>query len=226
MGNAQAREAALPILYSFRRCPYAIRARMAIASSEVRVALREVVLRNKPQEFLAASPKGTVPVLVLPQGEVIEESLEVMDWALAINDPQGWLLFDDEARRQEAKKLIEENDSCFKKNLDGYKYPEQHPDRSAMAHREQGEMFLNQLDHRLADANYLSGPRASLADIAIFPFVRQFAQVDRDWFNQASYPRLRTWLDRFVDSELFREVMIKVDPWTPGSPVLSFPAGA
>jgi glutathione S-transferase len=224
MSDSRPTDSSLPVLYSFRRCPYAIRARMAIAASEIRVALREVALREKPQELLAASPKGTVPVLVLPQGEVIEESLEVMDWALSLNDPQGWLLLEDEARRQYAKKLIEENDSFFKPTLDGYKYPEQHPDRSAMAHREQGEIFLEKLNHRLTEADYLVGPRASLADIAIFPFVRQFAQVDRDWFDEARYQRLKIWLDAFVDSELFRRVMIKVDPWVPGSPVLSFPS--
>jgi glutathione S-transferase len=217
-------DAPLPVLYSFRRCPYAIRARMAIATSEVHVALREIVLRNKPQELLAASPKGTVPVLVLPQGEVIEESLEVMDWALSCNDPQNWLLRDDETLRRAAKKLIHENDSIFKSNLDGYKYPEQHPERTATAHREQGEIFLDQLNRRLGEADYLLGPQVSLADIAIFPFIRQFAQVDRNWFDASTYQRVRAWLDGFVESEVFEKVMVKLDPWVPGSPALPFPS--
>ncbi len=213
----------LPILYSFRRCPYAIRARMAIATSEVRVSLREVVLRNKPQAFLEASPKGTVPVLVLPDGEVIEESLGVMQWALSLNDPEGWLMPDDEARRQEAEQLIAENDSSFKRNLDGYKYPDRTPGQSAEAHRQQGEMFLTRLNDRLRETNYLSGSNTDLAGIAICPCVRQFAQVDRDWFDGTSYEPLRNWLDRFSESKLFKRVMTKGDPWTPGNPGREFP---
>jgi len=227
MNSSVQKNERLPILYSFRRCPYAIRARMAIATSEVRVSLREVVLRNKPQELLEASPKGTVPVLVLPDGKVIEGSLEVMQWALSLNDPEGWLMPDDEERRQEAEQLIAENDSSFKRNLDGYKYPDRQPGQTAEAHRQQAEMFLTRLNDRLNDrlreTNHLLGPKASLADIAIFPFVRQFARVDPDWFDGTSYEPLRNWLDRFSESNLFKRVMIKGDPWTPGNSVLEFP---
>jgi glutathione S-transferase len=218
----------LPLLYSFRRCPYAIRARMALAVSEGRVSLREVVLRDKPEELLAASPKGTVPVLVLPDGKVIEESLEIMEWALLQNDPQRWLAFgngeDDVETCRDAQTLIAQNDTFFKKHLDGYKYPDQHLKMSASEHREQCEIFLAGLTLRLEKGEFLLGPEVSLADVAIFPFVRQFAQVDREEFDATTDARLRRWLEFFLESILFKAVMIKVAPWVPGDAEIAFPA--
>ncbi|MFN3458610.1 MAG: glutathione S-transferase [Novosphingobium sp.] len=207
---------ALPVLYSFRRCPYAMRARLAIAVSGVAVELREIKLSAKPPAMLAASPKGTVPVLVLPDGGVIEQSLEVMHWALGRNDPEGWLQRDDPA-------LIERNDGPFKHDLDRYKYPERHGSH-AVAHRESGLAFLADLDGRLAQDAQLCGESRGLADIAVMPFVRQFAAVDPAWFDGQPLPNLRRWLAGHLESELFASVMGKFVPWCEGDLPVIFPA--
>ncbi len=211
-----------PVLYSFRRCPYAMRARMAIAASKQTCALREVVLRSKPPEMIAASPKGTVPVLVLPGGRVIEESLEIMHWALGRNDPEGWLapLLDDEGELEE---LIAENDGTFKDNLDRYKYPTRYDDVDPDLHREQGLVFLRKLDARLARHAWLGGERFSLADAAIAPFVRQFANTDRDWFDAQSLPGVQRWLSDVLGSARFTSVMEKYPAWQAGMDEPVFP---
>ncbi len=196
-----------PVLYSFRRCPYAMRARLALAVSATCVELREVRLSAKPQAMLDASPKGTVPVLVLPGGNVIDESLDIMRWALARCDPEGWLLGDD-------PDLIATNDGPFKRDLDGYKYPER-SGAAAPAHRESGLAFLRELEGRLADSAQLCGPARGLADAAIMPFVRQFAAVDREWFSALPLPHLQTWLDSHLASSLFETIMLRVAPWSP-----------
>ena len=169
-----------PILYSFRRCPYAIRARLALAVSGTRGELREVKLSAKPQAMLDASPKGTVPVLVLPGGTMLDESLDIMRWALANRDPEGWLTRDDAA-------LIAMNDGPFKHDLDRFKYPERYG-ADPRAHSESGLAFLRELDGRLAAAGQLCGPVRGLTDAAIMPFVRQFAAVDREWFSALPLP--------------------------------------
>lgn len=214
--------AALPVLYTFRRCPYAMRARLAIEASGLQVEHREVVLRNKPAEMLAASPKGTVPVLVLPGDEVIDESLDVMLWALRQNDPQQWLAsqrtsFDDMLT------LVAGNDGSFKHSLDRYKYPNRYPEEAsasqadfAVHHRNEAAHWLAQLDARLGDG-WLSGARASVADMAILPFIRQFAHTDPDWFAAQPWARLKDWLTAFEGSTLFASVMAKHPPWQPGS---------
>ena len=163
-----------PILYSFRRCPYAMRARLALAISDTNCELREVQLSRKPAAMLAVSPKGTVPVLVPNEGPVIDESLLIMRWALARSDPEGWLARDD-------PHLIARNDGPFKTDLDRYKYPDRH-DADPSLHRQRGVDFLRALDARLAERGQLCGPQRGMADAAIMPFVRQFAAVDRDWF--------------------------------------------
>lgn len=196
-----------PILYSFRRCPYAIRARLALAVSETAVEHREVKLRDKPAEMLAASPKGTVPVLVLPDGIVIDESIDMMRWALARNDPQDWLAGDDPA-------LIAANDGAFKHHLDRYKYPDRFP-ADGVDHRAAALAILHGLEARLRAHAYLSGARFGLADAAILPFVRQFAAVDRDWFAAQDLARMQMWLAAFLGSALFDRVMIVQQPWTP-----------
>ena len=190
------------VLYSFRRCPYAMRARMALRYSGVPVSIVEVSLKAKPAEMLALSPKGTVPVLVSADGRVIEQSLEIMHWALARHDPDNWLGPDSAA-------LIEENDQVFKVNLDRYKYAIRYPEQLMEHYRAQGAAFLQRLEVLLEQTPYLAGDTLSLADIALAPFVRQFAHVDRDWFEQAPYPRLNAWLERFLASELFTAVMAK-----------------
>ncbi|MGO2201376.1 glutathione S-transferase [Pseudomonas helleri] len=190
------------VLYSFRRCPYAMRARMALRYSGVPLSIVEVSLKAKPAEMLALSPKGTVPVLVCADGRVIEQSLEIMHWALAQYDPDNWLGPDSAA-------LIEENDQVFKVNLDRYKYAIRYPEQPMEHYRAQGAAFLQRLEMMLEQTPYLAGDTLSLADIALAPFVRQFAHVDRDWFEQAPYPRLNAWLERFLASELFNAVMAK-----------------
>ena len=205
-----------PILYSFRRCPYAIRARLAIKVSSVRVALREVVLRDKPAALLLASSKATVPVLQLPDGRVLEQSLEIMRWALEQHDPQGWLCL---REQDEALALIALNDGPFKQALDRYKYAPRHPERPQSAWRgEAVELMLAPLNTRLADRPFLLRDTPSLADMAIAPFIRQFAAVEPGWFDSAPFEPLRAWTKRIVSSELFDSVMSKFTAWQPGDP--------
>jgi glutathione S-transferase len=193
----------LPLLYTFRRCPYAIRARLAIAVSGVAVEQLEVSLRDKPAAMLALSPKGTVPVLRLTDGTVLEESLDIMRWALAGGDPENWLQADVSATND----LIATNDGSFKQALDRYKYAERHPEKSRADHRADAETFLTRLDQQLVGQSFLFGNAISLADAAIFPFVRQCAGVDRDWFDRSPYARLRAWLVSWESSVLFERVM-------------------
>ena len=197
-----------PVLYSFRRCPYAMRARLALVVSGTRCELREVNLSNKPPEMLLASPKGTVPAMCLPDGTVLEESLDIMRGALSLRDPEGWLDHDDPV-------LIASCDGPFKRDLDRYKYPERHHcDRAA--HRQSAVAFLLQIDERLAYLGELCGPTRGLADAAIMPFVRQFAAVDREWFDAQPFTHVQRWLARHLASDLFRAVMVRVKPWLPG----------
>ncbi|NNA20184.1 glutathione S-transferase [Pseudomonas lundensis] len=192
-------------LYSFRRCPYAMRARMALRYSGVPVSIIEVSLKAKPAQMLAASPKGTVPVLVCADGRVIEQSLEIMHWALSQNDPDVWLPAD----RPLIEALIEENDTRFKVLLDRYKYAVRYPEYPMEHYRAQGAVVLQRLECLLEHTPYLTGTTLTLADVALAPFIRQFAHVDRAWFAQAPYPKLQAWLERFLASGLFTAVMAK-----------------
>ncbi|MHC8314201.1 glutathione S-transferase [Pseudomonas sp. LB3P31] len=230
-------------LYSFRRCPYAMRARMALRYSGVSVSIVEVSLKAKPAEMLALSPKGTVPVLSV-DGAVIDESLSIMRWALAQNDPQDWLLKNDPAGQAQICALIEENDQVFKVHLNRYKYAERYPEQPMAFYRAEGESFLRKLEGLLAgqylsvdcrsqpagdgvsgnaastdspspagsllqERDFLLAEHLCLADVALMPFVRQFAHVDREWFGQTPYVRLQAWLQRFLQSELFTAVMAR-----------------
>lgn len=190
-----------PLLYSFRRCPYAIRARMALRVSGVRYRLEEVALRAKPPGLIAASPKATVPVLVLEDGQVIEESLAIMHWALERHDPEQWLAGNDAA-------LIARNDGIFKHHLDRYKYPDRHASDPA-EHRAAGLAILADLEQRLARHANLCSDARSLTDIALFPFVRQFAAVEPAWFAAQPIPAVQAWLARHLASPLFTAVMTK-----------------
>ncbi|MEC3909192.1 glutathione S-transferase [Sphingobium sp. CR2-8] len=201
-----------PILYSFRRCPYAMRARLALAISATSVELREVRLSAKPAAMLAASPKGTVPVLVLPNGAVIDQSMNIIRHALARHDPEGWLDHDDPA-------LIAANDGPFKHDLDRYKYPERHG-ADPTAHRQSGLAFLQEIEDRLAQATHLCGPKRGIADAAIVPFVRQFAAVEPDWFTLQPLARLKLWLSDYLASDLFAAIMLRVSPWSDGDSVV------
>jgi glutathione S-transferase len=211
----------LPILYSFRRCPYAMRARLALLSSGQSFELREIVLSQKPPEMLAASPKGTVPVLLLPDGQVIEQSLEVMQWTLQLADPDHWLPQDATHATHEAE-LIARCDAPFKADLDRYKYPNRYALPDGSVHRAQGAEFLQALEVRLAVTQFLSGTHFGLADAAIAPFVRQFAHTDPQWFAAQTWPRLQGWLQAFEDSTLFAQAMVKVRQWAPGQPATVF----
>lgn len=190
------------ILYSYRRCPYAMRARMALKLANIAVETREVSLRDKPAHMLQISPKGTVPVLQLADGTVIDESLEIMILAFKEHALQGSI-------HEDSRALIFDNDSSFKKALDAYKYPERHPNQTQIQHRADGEVFLQKLEHMLSLHAYLLSDDAGIADIAIFPFVRQFAAVDDAWWQTKQYPKLYDWLNGWVESELFNSVMTK-----------------
>lgn len=203
------------ILYSFRRCPYAMRARLAIAVSNSRVELREIKLSAKPEAMLAASPKGTVPVLVLPDGQVIEQSMDIMRNILTRNDPEGWLERDD-------PDLIALNDGPFKHDLDRYKYPERHGS-DALFHRTAAVAFLEELEGRLKTTAYLGGARRGLTDAAIYPFVRQFAAVDQHWFDMCPLPSMKAWLHEALSSPLFATIMVRVAPWAREEVPVFFP---
>jgi len=211
-----------PILYSFRRCPYAMRARMALVVSGQVCQLREVVLRDKPPSMLEYSPKGTVPVLVLADGTVIDESLDVMHWALNKSDPEGWLA-PESGSMDEVEALIERNDEDFKTHLDRYKYATRYEGADPLEHRTQAERFLAELEGLLGNQDYLFGNQIGFADIAIGPFIRQFANADKAWFDATPYPRVQRWLEAFVSSERFVEVMKKYTQWQEGDEVTWFP---
>ncbi len=199
------------ILYSFRRCPYAMRARLALAVSGTRYELREVRLSDKPPALLSISPKATVPVLQATDGTVIDDSLEIMRWALQAHDPEGWLVRDD-------PELIAVADGMFKHHLDRYKYPDRYG-VNPQAHRDGGLRFLRDLDARIAVAGQVRGSDRGIADAAVMPFVRQFAGVDRAWFDALPLPSLKAWLASHLASELFERVMHRAAPWCENEPI-------
>ena len=201
-----------PILYTFRRCPYAMRARLSITYAKINIELREVKLNNKPQQLINISPKGTVPVLQLSKEVVIDESLDIMYWALSKSDPDNWLYQDN---MTEIKQLIQWNDGLFKKSLDRYKYANRYPENTELFYREEAEIFILMLEQRLIKTHYLCGESCSLADMAIFPFIRQFAYVDLDWFTSSKYQKLNQWLNQHLKSPLFISIMEKYVPWQP-----------
>ena len=197
----------LPILYSFRRCPYAMRARMSIVRESFEVELREVVLRDRPDHMMEISPKGTVPVLLLADGTVIEESLEIMQHVLC------WNLSEEEAH------WVERNDEEFKFHLDRYKYPNRYDDVDEMEQRTLASAYLNDLDARLGE-----GPAfAAQLNDALFPFVRQFANHDRDWFDAQSWANVHAWLAQHLESEEFKRCMKKEKQWFEGTEITVFP---
>ena len=204
----------LPILYSFRRCPYAMRARMALAYSEIVVELREILLKDKPASMLESSSKATVPVLVLEE-KVIDESLDVMKWALLQKDKDQWFHGLDPKVQNEILELIDKNDHQFKPILDRYKYSDRHP-QSEDYYRNLSLGYLEELYQRLLKNKYLFGANLSLADVAIFPFIRQFAFVNKKWFDATRLQSLKAWLEDFLSSERFLGIMQKYKPWKQG----------
>lgn len=205
------------ILYSFRRCPYAIRARMALSYSCVAVEVREVSLRDKPAELIKISSKATVPVLVLSDKKIIDESLDIMLWSLSLADPGGWLHEIDEQFNLSQIQLIKENDQDFKPLLDDYKYADRFTDHTQQTYRDRTIPFLNKLEHRLLNQRYLMDDCMRLVDVALFPFIRQYAFVDKDWFDDAHFPNVAIWLNRFLNHDLFKRVMYKQAVWKPGN---------
>ncbi|WP_026940772.1 glutathione S-transferase [Hellea balneolensis] len=205
----------MAILWSFRRCPYAMRGRMGLKVSGIDYEHREIILRDKPKTMLDASPKGTVPVFIKDDGNVIEESLDLLHWALSRNDPLGWLDCDLEA----ANTLIMANDTDFKHHLDRYKYASRYSEDAKrgdtdLSHRLEAEKHIQTLENFLESGPYLLGEKQTIADIAIFPFMRQFSNVEPDWWNSGPYPKTLKWLSQHVESELFKSIMIKYPLWT------------
>jgi len=213
------------ILYSFRRCPYAMRARLAVASTGIPLELREVVLRDKPASMLAASPKGTVPVLVLGENSVLEESLDIINWALGMHDPEGLLDYPD-VTIQEMRDLVAKIDGPFKDALDRYKYPNRFEDIVVEEQKLLASEFICELDRKLLGNPYLFGDRFSFADAAILPFVRQFAHVDREWFWAQDWRNVISWLEEFLESQRFKSIMTKYPQWKPGDTPQQFPVQA
>ncbi len=207
----------VPVLWSFRRCPYAMRARLAVAASGVLCELREIVLRDKPEAFLQASPSATVPCLKTTE-DTIDESYDIMLWALQQNDPEGWLFLPDEGQS-----LIKACDGPFKTALDRYKYSTRYQGADALEERSKAGAFIAQLDAQLAGQPWLFGANATLADMAILPFVRQFAHVDLDWFAAQPWPNTQAWLERFKASPRFALIMRKYPQWQAGVAGHAFP---
>ncbi|WP_417269313.1 glutathione S-transferase [Celeribacter sp.] len=206
-----------PILYSFRRCPYAMRARLAIASAGLEVELREVVLRDKPAQLIEASPKATVPLLI--DGDtVIDESRDIMDWALAQADPEAW-----RDMPSDGEDWIATIDGPFKTALDRYKYDTRYADADATQERDKAAALLWRVDAQLRDTPWLYGETPTLADMATITFIRQFANTDRAWFDAQDWIGVHGWLTRFLASERFEAIMAKYPKWQPDSEPVLFP---
>jgi UPF0176 protein len=210
-----------PILYSFRRCPYAMRARLALLVSGIRCEMREITLAHKPSNMLEASPKGTVPVLVL-KDRVLDQSLDIMHWALGQNDPEGWST-SGQTLDEEAHAFVRMCDDAFKTHLDRYKYPNRYDLPHGLADREAGSVYLDQLNTKLMQSKFLMGAKWSWVDAAIAPFVRQFARTDRAWFDAQAWTPLQNWLTQFEQSESFIAVMHRYKIWYEGTKPVAFP---
>ena len=197
-----------PILYSFRRCPYAIRARMAMAYSKISYEHREILLKNRPKDLYRISKKGTVPVLKLVDGTVIDESVDIMKWCIKQNDLDGW--FEDNYTLQ--NRFIKNNDTEFKYWLDRYKYHIRYIENSYEKYQKEVEAFLIKYNLILQENYFLMGKKLSLVDVALMPFIRQAAHVDIGWFAQ-NFPALSEWLEKLKVSPLFLSIMKKYDIW-------------
>jgi len=203
----------LPILYSLRNCPYAMRGRLAIFKAKQTVLLRDLVLSNKPIEMMAVSPKGTVPVIVLANNSVIEESLEVMLWALQITDPDNLLHCNDKEALPAMLLLINEFDTDFKSCLEAYKCAKRYQEDNITECRIACEAYIKRLEQRLTEQTFLMSDKESLLDIALMPFIRQFGRIERQWYLQSPYPHVRQWLNRYLQSSVFTKVMAKHPLW-------------
>lgn len=214
----------LPILYSFRRCPYAMRARMALLYAGIKCELREVDLKNKPQTMLEYSPKGTVPVLILQSGKIIEESLDIIDYALSQNDPKN-LLQNEDGIESDIQNVIARADNEFIKLVSRYKYFERFPEQSQAEYLKQiEEQFLDSYESQLENNSYIVSDKETRADMAIIPFIRQFAYVDKEYLANSKYKNIYRWLHHYIDNDSFDVVMQKHSPWQDGDEVITFPS--
>lgn len=211
-----------PILYSLRRCPYAMRARLGLLQAEQTVVLRDVVMKNIPVEMLQASPKGTVPVLVFDDSSVIDESIDIMIWALNQNDPNNLLFNDQPSIHSSMLALIKRNDNEFRDSLDKYKVAARYHDTTEVHYRDQCEPFMRHLEQRLTEYDFLMGTRPSLADYALLPFIRQFSRVDRKWYLQAPYSNIQRWLNTHYLNPLYSKAMKKYPQWLDHNDVILF----
>jgi len=205
-----------PVLYSFRRCPYCMRAHMALKYTGIKIELREVDLNKMPAQALSISPQATVPVLVLTDGAVNDESWDIVKWALRQHDPDNWL-GDNECYLLDAEILVETNDFSFKDDLDHYKYADRFPAHEPQHYRAACEEFIEELEDMLDQKKFLLAGQLTLADISVFPFVRQFSLVDKEWFDQSPYPNVRRWLQELIDSNMFQQVFQKHALWQEGA---------
>ena len=218
----------LPVLYSLRHCPFAMRARLAIFKSQQAVELRDVKLTNKPKAMLIASPKGTVPILVVSPGHLIDESLEVMLWVLTQNDPDNLLYQSGEGGRKEdglsdLLSFINDYDHTFKACLERYKCAKRYHEPDLVECRQACEKFVADLEQRLTTQTFIFGAHESLADIAILPFIRQFAKVERSWYVQSqAYSNVKRWLNQYLQSAMFNKVMAQYPIWQEGNDPVVF----
>lgn len=210
-----------PILYSFRRCPYAMRARLALYNSNVTVELREVLLKDKPPELLKASNKGTVPVLIDNKDTIFDESLDIMNWAFLQTNESDWLSCQSLVNSQK-EDLIHQNDTEFKHYLDRYKYFDRHPEHPQQYYLEKAQPFLNKLEKILSKQTYLGGSKFRFTDAAIAPFIRQFCMVNQQQFEQLDLPKLQAWLYSFLNSSLLSDVMKKYPVWKEADEAILF----
>jgi glutathione S-transferase len=224
----------LPVLYSLRNCPYAMRARIAIYRSKQAVELRDVVLTDKPPEMIAASAKATVPILVLAPSKVIEESVDVMLWALAESDPYNLLRtkavnsrvgsseIESSTKLDDILSLVYLFDHEFKPSLEAYKCAKRYHESNLQECRQACEVYIQNLEQRLSSHDFLIDEKESMADIALLPFIRQFAKVERQWYLQSSYPKVKRWLNQYLQSAMFNKVMAKYPLWSFGQEAIKF----
>lgn len=207
-----------PLLYTYRRCPYAMRARIALLIAGIEFDAHEVSLRDKPADMLAISPKGSVPVMLLPGGQVLEQSWDIMGWSLNKAASKGWW---NSAQIAENLDWLAKNDGVFKRHLDRYKYPDRYNETDRAGHREQAlALFLRPLNRHLEQSHYLGGAEPCATDLALFPFVRQFAAVEPDWFENEPLPALQTWLAGWLSNAVFQHCMQKL----PSQTTVPFPS--
>ena len=206
----------IPILYSFHQCPFCLRARVALKYASLKIILRDVELNNLPAEALAVSSHATVPSLVINDDEYLDESWDIVKWAVQQDDSDNWL-GEDNAYLQDAEMLLEINDHSFKEDLKGYKDREHHPEQPMPYYRQRGEEFLEELNEMLVENNFLLAPHITIADIGVFPLVREFAMVDKVWFDKTPYPKLQAWLENIIDSEWFKAAMQENEIWQAGN---------